>query len=111
MATADESLPVTGKARIINNRNWLDNISRIPISAPTRPGATVPMDIDSTGGRFLGLKPMQIDSTGTGGQYLGTKPMQGVETPRYKCRNPRCTRRFNHKDELNHHYNRHPLHK
>lgn len=104
MSTADRHLPATGAATPYNNHDWLRLVNRTPASARSNRGATVPMDIDSTGNRYLGPKPMQIDSTGS--QYLGAKPMQGVA---YQCR--KCRRQFDHKDDLSRHYNRHPTHR
>lgn len=120
MATADRCLPTTGQARIINTRDWLDNVNRVPIR-DNGAGVTVPMvidstgnqylgthptqmEIDSTGSQYLGPKPMQIDSTGS--RYMGAKPMQGVA---YQCR--KCRRQFDHKEDLSRHYNRHPTHR
>ncbi|KAJ4391474.1 hypothetical protein N0V93_005091 [Gnomoniopsis smithogilvyi] len=87
MATADVNLPTQGMARTINTYAWLNNVTRVLIGG--RSSGTVPMDIDSSGG-----------------QYLGPKPMQGVV---FHCR--RCRRQFDGKDEISRHYQHHPSHR
>lgn len=48
-------LPTT--AKIDNTFEWLNNVNKISFSGRSK--GTVPMDIDSSGGRYLGPKPMQ----------------------------------------------------
>lgn len=84
LATADQHINSMGNATQYNDTEWLRYTTRAAAASSSR-SRTVPMDIDSTGGRGGGgAKPMQgIEYHGTarrqGGGGGGVKPMQGVE--------------------------------